>query len=184
MMSRRLLHSILSASEVTHDINPLTEGSILPYHNIFVLLSDLFEGHNSHKVKGPLEHSAYGLAQQNTSVHVLIPDNSVLLVVLLHLYAEFVDEIGEFVDCQFSAGFVEDVHEFDEESRQVTFVLMSDLVGSGLMQFIDALSRETYINEGITGFADDRAHTHIGIEQVNSGVASRVKHLVIVKCVG
>lgn len=62
--------------------------------------SDLLDGNNSYKEEGFFEDFSDGFAKDDSGLHMLISDNSVLLVVLLHLHADLVDEISDLVDGQ------------------------------------------------------------------------------------
>ena len=62
--------------------------------------SDLLDGNNSYKEEGLFEDFSDGFAKDDSGLHMLISDNSVLLVVLLHLHADLVDEISDLVDGQ------------------------------------------------------------------------------------
>lgn len=91
--------------------------------------SYFFDGHDTDKEEGPFEYFSDGFTQDNSAFHVLVTDDSVLLVVLLHLHADLIDEVGDFVDGQFVDGVIEHIVEFDEHGCQVSLFGVGDLEG-------------------------------------------------------
>ena len=63
--------------------------------------SDFLDRNDSYKEESFLKNFSDGLTKDDSWLHMLIANNSVLLVVLLHFHTNFVDEICHLVDGQF-----------------------------------------------------------------------------------
>ena len=78
--------------------------------------SDLLNGHNSYHIERFLQSLSNALDKNNSGFHILIPNNSVFLVILLHLHSDIVNKICDFIDGHFFRTFMDDIVELDQHA--------------------------------------------------------------------
>lgn len=104
-------------------------------------------------------------------MHVLVTHDSVLFIVLLHLHANVENEVSYLVDRQLFDGIAKYIVEFDQHCSQNSFVRVSNSVRLVSCQLSNLFS-------GQPRFSDNGAHSDVGVNQIDSSVASRVKHFL------
>lgn len=104
-------------------------------------------------------------------MHVLITHNSVLLVILLHFDTDIEDVVCDFVDSQLLDWIVEDIIEFDQHSSQNSLIGVCDSIGFISGEFSNLLACQAW-------FSNNRAHSDIGVDEIDGCVSSGIKHFL------
>jgi len=127
--------------------------------------SNLFNGDDTYKEEGSLQNFSYGLAKDDSWMHVLVTNDSVLLVVLLHLHTDVENEVSHLVDGQLFNSIIQHIVELDQHGSQHSFLGMGYFVGFCSCQLGDLLTGQAW-------FSDNGADSYVGIDQVDSSVSS------------
>lgn len=133
--------------------------------------SDLFNGHNTNKEERLLQYFSDGLTEDDSRFHILISYDSVLLVILLNLHTDLVNEVSDLINGQFLNWIVQHIVKLDKHGCEVSLLGVGDLEWLFLGELGDLFAGQAW-------FSDDWAHSDIGVDKIDGGVALGVKHFL------